>query len=116
MSEVVVDERFHQLMRQHSLTEVARILEKRYSSVRDAAVKAGYTVRRGRPSASRRQLRYRRQVEARLATGDDPSVIAREMRIPLEDVLQIRETPTEPSPQALPQAEPPGPEPTSDPS
>lgn len=45
---IVADDRFKQLVLKHGVADAARLMHKRYSTVRDAAKQAGIPIKRGR--------------------------------------------------------------------
>lgn len=49
MGKITVDDSFIRLVGSHGIAEAAKRLGRRYATVREAAVKAGLTIRRGRP-------------------------------------------------------------------
>lgn len=88
---IVADDRFVQLVRKHGVADAARLMHKRYSTVRDAAKQAGITIKRGRRRSAKIEQRnaeiFRLRKEEKLYLAD----IGFRFHIGRERVRQILE-------------------------
>lgn len=71
MDDILINDEFRELLALYPLRVIAQKLHKRYGTVRAAAVKAGYPIRRGRPLKSEQKARRIGCALIRLSKGSD---------------------------------------------
>lgn len=84
-----MDAKTRKLIKTHGVSRTAKILKRRYATVRDAAVAAGIVVKRGRRVSERIQARNKKIRAVRKKTKKFLHQIGKRFRIGRERVRQI---------------------------
>lgn len=89
MSEMIVDKKFRNLIEKHGVAHTARILGKRYSTVRRAVAAAGIVIKRGRRADEKISERNKQIRSVRKKSKKYLREIGKKYKIGRERVRQI---------------------------